>query len=159
MKVKHQHHSLSLNWICRLLHPPSIFITKLQFSTTSPSICFWLSQLIKLKLFQKQLQNVNLFLLCLLPPFFGALLCMVVFAVFTFQVSLLQKLPISLPRILTWESMIFLAMLQIHVSFKIHFPLNSVMFPKNCNMNWLNCSMTQFCTAAATRKLSVMFVL
>jgi hypothetical protein len=90
----------------------------------------------KLKLFQKQLQNVNLhLLLILLLPFFGALLHMFGFVLFTFQVSLLQKLSISLPGILTWESMIFLAMLQIDVSFKIHSSLKNVMFQTNCNLN------------------------
>jgi len=113
----------------------------------------------KLKLFQKQLQNVNHHLLLILLPFFGALLHMVGFVLFTFQVSLLQKLSISLPRILTWELMIFLAMLQIDVSFKIHSSLKTVMFQTNCNLNWLNRGMTQFCTAAATRKLSFMFLL
>jgi hypothetical protein len=50
-------------------------------------------------------------------------------------------------------------MLQIDISFKIHSSLNTVMFQTNCNLNWLYCSMTQFCTAAATRKLSFMFLI
>jgi len=38
----------------------------------------------------------------------------------------------------------FVALLQIYISLKIHSLLKSVMLQKNCNLNWLNCSITQF---------------
>jgi hypothetical protein len=118
-----------------VFHPPSIFTTKLQDQDNfTANVLPVTAAKMKLKLFHKQLQNVNHHHHHLLP-FFGALLHMVGFVLFTFQVSLLQKLSISLPRILTRESMIFLAMLQIDISFKIHSSLNTVMFQTNCNLN------------------------
>jgi len=53
----------------------------------------------------------------------------------------------------------FVAMLQIHLSLKTRSPLKSVILQKKCRLNWVNCSMTQFCVLVSARKSQLPFML
>jgi hypothetical protein len=41
-----------------------------------------------------------------------------------------------------------------YVRFRTHSSLNPVMLQKNCNWNWVNCSMTQFYVVVSTRRFN-----
>jgi hypothetical protein len=54
-------------------------------------------------------------------------------------------------RILKCDSVTFIDMLQIYVFFKTLSPFKCAMLQKNCNLNCLNCSMTQFYLVVSIR--------
>jgi hypothetical protein len=60
-------------------------------------------------------------------------------------------------RILKLCSVTFVAILQIYLPFKTHSQLKSVILQTNCNFNWLNWNMTQFCAVVSATKLLITF--